>query len=189
MRKSYSNLQYGDILLMHPYKNNWKYPVSDLIAYVTHSKWTHAAIYMNFGNILEATGDLGVHINSRALAEGKYYKDYEWTALRLKDKDKIANFVNAGLKKIGCKYDYTQAGILMFFFLLSRAFGKSIRLYDNPADARKKYFCSELVVNSLEEVGYNIQENLKIDEGNVVAEDLMKLSFVDAVSEDSLKVA
>lgn len=174
-----SHLKEGDILLMRPDCDYmwYKYPVAWIILFATKSTWSHAAIYDGDNLVLESTG-AGVSINNMMLTE-RYIKDYRFIALRFKDSKKQEQFIKVARSKVGRKYDFIQAFFTGLSDILYDSFkARDIRLSDSSFDTNNRYFCSELVSDSLFESGINIQNFARVNRSKTLPDDLLMLTDI-----------
>lgn len=178
-------MERGDILLMGPYKNFWKYPIAALISWGTDSQWAHAAIYLGDGLILEANGSHGVHIDT--LRYGKYANDYDWITLRVKPRQReyIPKAIKYAESMMWQGYDWVATYWIGFIYALKKLFGLPINKLlgkDNWADRDTRFFCFELVTDSFLQAGLNLAEGFYVDEANITAEHLLKSKYLYIVN-------
>jgi uncharacterized protein YycO len=114
--------------------------IGNLIGLISHSEFTHVALYLSENKIIESTW-CGVKINQ--FKDKKGLEIYQFQNLSEENREKIIQFV---MSKINSKYDYR----LLFTIMLERWFG--IR----PLDSQKEYICSELIDAAYQEIGIDI---------------------------------
>ena len=122
----------GDILL---YKK--KTLVSKIISWFTGSEYTHTAMYVGNGNIIDAWWG-GVNLRHLSEDEGKY----EITVVRHKTAkpSDLELAVQWSLQQIGAGYDYLGIiGIGLYILGISKK---------NWYDDRNRYWCSELNIDA-----------------------------------------
>ena len=135
-----NNIKNGDVLLSF----NRKSFVSDAIADLTNSKFSHSFLYIGKDKIVES-GKKGVVIDS--LDQYLNYDKYYLALSRPVDDEKLAKeLVNFCLSKVGIRYAYLQIAWLGLLYFLK--INKSKRLYvDFPG-----IICSELIAMGMEHI-------------------------------------
>jgi len=181
--KNLSFLQEGDILLMRPVSKYMmlKYPVAWMILTFTKSTWTHAAVYNGDNLLLESTGQ-GVAINNPLITN--HYANYKFIAFRFKDQPTQRLFLKHAREKVGRSYDFIQAFIIALYDLIYDKLGwSSIKQTNKDFDTDDRYFCSEVVSDSLYEAGIDIRKDVGIDRSQMLPDDVLKLEslFFDRV--------
>lgn len=146
-------MQIGDIILVSG--NSF---ISKIIQKVTGSKWTHAALYVGGGNILE------IDWNTRAAVIKKDYREleYDYVVLRRNEKLTISQIRKLAISslahdKAGNRYDF----FLLFSMLLKCLFpkGKLFRKFNK----RNAYICTELIDTVKRDAGIVLFPNRKGD--------------------------
>ena len=152
-------LNKGDILLTYKKENL----VSNGIAFVTNSDYSHALMYVGGGRVIESTGQ-GCHITP---VDHYFGGDYDLCRVVLNDKSKIDNVINNLHTKLGTKYGFFQNAVDLFFIAIKKITGKDFRKVisvDVPG-----IVCSELIAKAIkEEYGYDINA------ANFFPEDFLK---------------
>jgi uncharacterized protein YycO len=122
-------------------------PISKTIRYVTHSPYSHAAIYVG-GGVVEADW-YGVQFSNIDYK----YKDKAFDVFRLRksyytERKKIVDYA---MSQMGKKYDYLG----LYGILRSYIKHKD----DNPYDSKDHYWCSELVADAYLKGGYHLSKD------------------------------
>lgn len=117
---------------------------SSLIRWQTRGAYSHAAILMRDGRIVESWQGDGVRV--KTLKDWKDIDCFEVPGLTSEDWDHVIGFC---LDKVGEGYDYS--GILRF---ISR----------RKTGTNESWFCSELVYAALRYVGINLFRDVSADE-------------------------
>lgn len=156
---SESDLQIADILL-----STGSATVSRVIRGATGSNYSHAAIYIGNGNIIEAVGD-GVQLKSlkRAMTDDSLVSVYRHSNLSSGQGQKAVAYARL---QVGKPYDSAGAagggltsgrGIVIAVFLgpllAGIGFAADIRNRNNPEAA---FYCSELVALSFAHAGVSL---------------------------------
>lgn len=180
-------MERGDILLMSPYKNLWKYPIATLINWGTESEWSHGALYLGKGLIIESNGKHGVHIST--IHHGKYNNDYDWITLRVKPEYKytIEPTIKYAESKMWKGYDFFATYWLGFIFALKKIFNISINKFlknDNILESKDRYFCFELVTDAYAAAGIDIPKEGGIDAGNIVTATFLNSNYLDLIEKE-----
>jgi uncharacterized protein YycO len=117
-------------------------------------KWTHAAIYVGEGNVIEAFPQ---GIVKRNFKEAYFNGEYDLLVLRHKNAslDKLMKAVEFCCKEKGQKYDFRG---LLYFLLFNLTPHQLHFLFDNNFigdcfNVNEAYFCSELVSTGFKEAG------------------------------------
>jgi hypothetical protein len=141
------DLKPGDILL---YRAQKKSIVSSIIRWWTGSPYSHAAIYLGDGKILEALFPR-IKINPLKIQRGGYIgivrSQYEFGPERV---EVLHDFANQLVKN---KARYDTLGVLQFIGIKSNVYRDNIAAVlagaaDIRGDARTRYFCSALVART-----------------------------------------
>jgi len=155
-RKKEIKLKHGDIILI---KGRWWNPLSKLIELLTFGPYSHSAVYLARGKIIEASWT-GVIISSI----NRYKNRYD--VFRLKDEYlTIESMMWFIANKIGAKYDY-----LGLIGILLSIIGKRKH---NDYDDKNRYWCSELIADGLLFAEYDV--NFDKDTCRVSPNDLFRL--------------
>lgn len=112
--------------------------LSFIIRTVTRSHYSHAAVLLKGGDIIEAW-----HSGVRR----KFLYDFnnvDVFSVHVDDEEKIIKFLES---KIGFKYDFSS----VFKFLTKR----------QVLQSDEKYFCSELIFEAFQEAGINLLERIE----------------------------
>lgn len=144
---SVDDLQPGDILL---YRNGRKSIVSSLIRWWTRSPYSHAAIYLGNGEILEAISS-GIKINRLKLPRGGYIGVMRSQLGFGIERQHILQDFAKQLVEQKARYDFR--GVLQFVGPRSQAYHDNISAILAGADSirgneRTRYFCSALVART-----------------------------------------
>lgn len=140
-------LQPGDILL---YRNGRKSVVSSLIRRLTRSPYSHAAVYLGDGKILEAVIS-GIKINRLEIPHGGYIGVMRSQMGFGPERQQILqDFANQLVKN---RAQYDLRGILQFVGVHCQAYQQNIDAIlagaaDIRGDDRTRYFCSALVART-----------------------------------------
>lgn len=142
------NIKPGDILL----SRNLESPISKIIRGVTHSVWSHSALYIGDGKFIDATTD-GVIIRSLDYyLSGRFSIGLFRVEPELSEKN-IKQVIQEARKQLGIKYGFLQLvwqGIL-------RLFGKS----EDPDWAIDMPFimiCSEAIAKAYAIIGIKFKD-------------------------------
>jgi hypothetical protein len=116
--------------------------MSNLIKFFTRGKYNHAAIQLSDGSIYEATTGDGV----RKIGEGDLNLEYnnyviDYYGAEVGQEDELRAFLE---KQLGKKYDYWMV------------FGFVIYKTSEDRKSSERWFCSELVLASLNKIGYRL---------------------------------
>jgi len=133
-------LKVGDILVMTSIKKD---KVGKIIKWGTGGNFTHVAIYVGEGYIIESIWD---GVRRVHWSQSGYPGNYHVIALRHHNSEqlelsKVVAFVHS---KIGLKYDYPFIIFAGIAFLLSRI-GINARRFRNFFDLKNSFICTELV--------------------------------------------
>ena len=146
-------LQPGDVLLIRylpPWVIGW------LIQTISRDVWSHAALYVGNGNVIEAKGG-GVKRNTleKVLKWTKWRADrYPYLAL---NNDKKNNLLAWAFSRIGWGYDFSSVGYILVLYLLDwLGIVKNIKNYSNPFNRKNSFYCSEFVVEAYRSQGINL---------------------------------
>jgi len=173
-----SQIKEGDILLMTPVKNVFlKHFISWCIKKVTGYYWTHSLVSFGKELVVESIID-GVTLRD-ILEVNEYVNDYNFIALRFKDENLKSRFTEAVETRRGYKYDYIQALLMGVLKWLRDVFQrKKIRSIHLKADNERRYVCSELIADSLYDIGINVITYTDINRSQFMPEDLLLLGDV-----------
>lgn len=120
-------------------------PLSYIIRFLTWSQWSHVAVELDDGRVVEAVWS-GVRITTFAECT-KHMSKYTLVELKKEDEETTSKAVAWLLEQVGKNYDKSA----LFGFLAKRD-------WQNPL----KWFCSELVAVFLKLLGYRIANSTQI---------------------------
>jgi len=166
-------MQVGDIILV-----SGQSIVSKLIRKIVGSKWTHAAIYVGNGTIIE------IDWNSKTELVKNYYpeSDFEYVILRAKrplefwQRKKI---IQTAIKfdRSGSRYDW----FVLFGLLLKRKYPRIPYNLNSEND----YICTELIDKIYQEAGIRLFPK---NNGSIYPHEFMNNPYLEVVDEH-LKIA
>jgi hypothetical protein len=171
------HLEEGDVILLRPYKNKFKYLAAFILMNIGRLKWSHVVIYHKDGYIYESDINGVVYHDMTKLSY--YINDYEMMILRFKDSKHIKPFLKKVKEKIGAKYDFLQLFSIGFLKLISMVI--TLRSRKNLIDFSNKYVCSELVGQSLKDINLDPKKLIRVSESQITPDDLLKLKIFKVV--------
>lgn len=121
-----SNIKSCDIILVR--SSGW---ISKTIRQVIGSEWSHVAIYIQDGKVIDT--DILEKVNYRDINDFEEFKVLRYEELTEDDKEKIILFMSSNINK---EYDYSQ----IVGFILEYQFG-----FKNSIHEQEKYTCSKLI--------------------------------------------
>ncbi|ASS75758.1 hypothetical protein CIG75_12700 [Tumebacillus algifaecis] len=148
----------GDIIFVrgmdeHREARRWtRWLVSWLIAKLTSSPYTHAALYIGGGRIVEC--DVLMPVTIQWLNKYKHYDVIRVIGASQREREKAVSFC---LSKIGAGYDYTA----VLAIGLERLLRRPVRW---PRGDPKRWFCSELVARAW---GLAIEKEERVTPGDL----------------------
>ena len=181
-----SSLKKGDIILTGKQSVLYSFPIqisNVLTRKIKHRFWTHAAIYQGEGKLWEAQlnkgvveGDINSYIEKGFLVRAfrhKYITDENML-------DKVVRFC-ADRKE--CKYGKVGLGfyILSTFTPISFNYALDNSLVNKLCHLDNAYFCSELIVDAFDDIGYPISP---YDGWRVKPTDFISNPFLESVKPD-----
>lgn len=120
--------------------------ISKLIAWQTNGNYSHAAIELPCGKVIEAWHKGGVRVRAARLdTEG--VEAYEVDGMTIEQWAKALEYAH---KQVGKKYDF--GGVARFL----------TRFRKPDSEATKSFFCSELVFASLRHAGVHLLERVEL---------------------------
>ena len=148
-------------------------PIGGSVRWWTGSEYSHTAIYLGDGEIVEAIYT-GVH--KVKWTETPYATTYKAVILRpAATTEQIEAALEYAQSKVGLKYDY-----LLFFatapLILLTRLGFPLRGVRNYLDIHKAYICIELVVDSYFEASAIILIASHINRSQAIPDDLIRNS-------------
>lgn len=126
--------------------------ISKLIKFQTRSKWTHAAILMPDGQIVESWQGAGVRVKRL-----KSYVGVTALGVPRASQQEWEMVIDYALDKVGAKYDY-------------RSVAQFVTRRKESRSSKDKWFCSELVFASFQHAGINLLK--RVEAANVSPGDL-----------------
>jgi hypothetical protein len=183
LRKDYfevskDELQKGDVILI-----SGRTRMANVIEWVTNSKWTHAALYIGDGLLIESLVGEGVVIKSVDV-----YINDEIRICRHKDitKEKARDIINFMADHLEAKYDvraiFDLLRLMAPIWIMPRKWRSTI-FKDAFLD---KYTCSELITLAYNSVGLPIILGLKAKAH--VPGDFDRSVYVDVIKPRPIKV-
>jgi hypothetical protein len=172
------HLKEGDVILLRPYKNKWKYWAAFILMNLGRLKWSHVIIYHKDGYIYESDINGVVYHDMTKL--DYYMNDYEMTILRFNNQNYVKPFLAKVKEKLGSKYDFLQLFSIGFLKLISMII--ALRSRKNLIDFSNKFICSELVGQSLKDIGLDPKKLIRVCESQITPDDLLKLKIFKTVN-------
>jgi uncharacterized protein YycO len=140
----------GDVILSFNTENK----LSDIIANVTKSKYSHVMMYIGNGNVVESS------IHGVAITPFKHYIQPHYNIRVLSpimSDDKKEQVVKESLALLGKKYGYLHLVWYAFLRLIRQSENPKFQLDLNP----NKLVCSEAIATAYANIGKSIKGQLK----------------------------
>jgi uncharacterized protein YycO len=141
----------GDVILMTSNKK-----ISEIIREVTNSDYSHTAMYIGNGEIVESTSG-GVRIVDLKIYDDNAHPDFILLAAkgRIHTEDR-KQLVKSVLKYVGYRYSYLQ----IIWGLILRLIGKSENTRWQKDLTKRAMHCSEAVATAYKEIGIYIKPDM-----------------------------
>ena len=184
---------------MGPYQRHMKHITDAIIQEFTRSQFSHAAFYFLRYDVPEEIQKkfkcTCEHWLFEAKKDGNHFKpflqtdyidDYDWVALRLRQKYQC--FIPGTLDAIksfeGDPYNFWSTYFMGAVLLLPNAWRwlkAWIYSQPNPFAIDQAHYCSEVVVDAFLAAGLDIAANIGLNKDNVAACDLRKCEYFEIV--------
>lgn len=138
----------GDVILTRNTESN----LSQLIASVSGSPYSHALLYVGNNEIIEST--IGKHDGVQVSLLDKYLSgSHELAVLSWKDSSKVDGIIKSFYKQLGMKYSYPQLLLIAFYLFCKNILRLNVSKHMDASE--KGTVCSEALAKAASDNGYD----------------------------------